>query len=277
MNKFSISLLVLFLGCNSTDPSLVGVNFREEMRSFVREISIYAKDVNPNFVVIPQNGIELVSINGEEDGAAANMYLSNIDAVGQEDLFYGYNADNQKSPTNESDYLVAFLNIAKTNGKAILVTDYCSDPSKMDDSYTLNKQRQYVSFAAPDRELRVVPSYPPAPRDTNDIDIANINQATNFLYLINPENFGSKQAFSDAVANTDYDVILMDAFFDEEIWTAQEIIALKTKANGGKRLVISYMSIGEAEDYRITGSLTIIQIHQSGLVALTLTGPVIIR
>ena len=49
MNKFLVTLLVLFLGCNSTDPSLVGVNFRDEMRSFVGEISIYAKDVNPNF------------------------------------------------------------------------------------------------------------------------------------------------------------------------------------------------------------------------------------
>jgi hypothetical protein len=49
MNKFSIAFLVLFLGCKSTDPSLVGVNFREEMRSFVGEISIYAKDVNSAF------------------------------------------------------------------------------------------------------------------------------------------------------------------------------------------------------------------------------------
>ena len=250
MKKLIFVFLIFFLGCNSVDPSIIGVSFRNEMRSFVGEISTYAKAVNPDFVVIPQNGIELVSVNGEADGSPENIYLSNIDAVGQEDLFYGYNGDNKKSPGNESDYLVSFLNIAKNAGKAVLVTDYCSDASKMDDSYTLNNQREYISFAAPDRELRLIPGYPPTPRDTNDLDITNINQATNFLYLINPENFGSKQAFSNAVANTNYDVILMDAFFDEQIWTAQEITALKTKANGGKRLFISYMSIGEAEDYR---------------------------
>lgn len=250
MKKLSISILILTLSCKPTDPSLIGVNFREEMRTFVGEISVYAKDVNPDFVIIPQNGIELVSVNGEEDGAPANMYLSNIDAVGQEDLFYGYNADNQQSPGDESAYLVAFLNIAKNGGKAVMVTDYCSDVPKMDNSYTLNKQQQYISFAAPDRELRVIPGYPPAPRDANDRDITSINDADNFLYLINPENFGNKQAFTEAIANTNYDVVLMDAFFDEQIWTAQEIVALKTKANGGKRLVISYMSIGEAEDYR---------------------------
>jgi cysteinyl-tRNA synthetase len=43
----------------------------------------------------------------------------------------------------------------------------------------------------------------------------------------------------------------MDMFFGEGTeFTAAGINQLKNKANGGKRLVISYMSIGEAEDYR---------------------------
>lgn len=250
MKKSIFYILLIIVSCKDIDPSLVGVNFREEMRSFVSEISIYAKNVNPNFVIIPQNGVELATLNGEEEGPPAVSYLANIDAVGQEDLFYGYNQDNQKTPERESDYLIYFLNIIRSHGNAVLVTDYCSDPTKMDDAFLLNDQRQHLSFAAPDRELRVIPAYPPSPRNSNDRDINSISDADNFLYLINPENFGSKQAFINAAASTNYDVILMDAFFDEEIWLAQEIEALKTKANGGRRLVISYMSIGEAEDYR---------------------------
>ena len=42
----------------------------------------------------------------------------------------------------------------------------------------------------------------------------------------------------------------MDLFRLEKTYTAAEILELKTKHNGGKRLVICYMSIGEAEDYR---------------------------
>lgn len=249
MKKLIIALVIFSFSCK-TDPDLKGVNFREEMRTFVGEISIYAKNINPDFVVIPQNGIELVTLNGEEGGQPATLYLSNIDAVGQEDLFYGYNSDNQKSPENESSYLISFLNVARDNGNAVLVTDYCSDASKMDDSYILNGNRRYISFAAPDRELRIIPVYPPAPRDSNDRDILSINDADNFLYLINPENFESKQAFIAAVSATNYDAILVDAFFDGEIWSSSEVEQLKTKANGGKRLTISYMSIGEAEDYR---------------------------
>jgi cysteinyl-tRNA synthetase len=78
----------------------------------------------------------------------------------------------------------------------------------------------------------------------------SINDADNFLYLINPENFNTKQAFIDTVSATNYDVILMDAYFNEVIWSPNEIALLKTKANGGARLVIGYLSIGEAEDYR---------------------------
>jgi len=43
----------------------------------------------------------------------------------------------------------------------------------------------------------------------------------------------------------------MDLYFNETTeFTEGEIGQLKYKANGGKRLIISYMSIGEAENYR---------------------------
>jgi cysteinyl-tRNA synthetase len=71
------------------------------------------------------------------------------------------------------------------------------------------------------------------------------------LYLINPTNFASKASFISAVTATNYDLVIMDLFFtDGTVFTVSEIQQLKNKANGGKRLVISYMSIGEAENYR---------------------------
>ena len=42
----------------------------------------------------------------------------------------------------------------------------------------------------------------------------------------------------------------MDLYHNQRAYTADEIAQLKIKRNGGKRLVIAYMSIGEAEDYR---------------------------
>jgi len=42
----------------------------------------------------------------------------------------------------------------------------------------------------------------------------------------------------------------MDAFFDVDTFSKDDLDLIRTKADGGQRLLISYMSIGEAEDYR---------------------------
>jgi len=70
------------------------------MRDFVQGISSYAKGINSNFIVIPQNGHQLLTENGEETGTHAMTYLEAIDGAGREDLFYGYDADNIATPTS---------------------------------------------------------------------------------------------------------------------------------------------------------------------------------
>jgi len=40
--------------------------FKQKIRDFVSGISQYSKAINPNFKIIPQNGIELIIINGEK-------------------------------------------------------------------------------------------------------------------------------------------------------------------------------------------------------------------
>lgn len=49
---------------------------------------------------------------------------------------------------------------------------------------------------------------------------------------------------------TDYDLIILDLFVGQAPLTADEVASLRVKKNGGRRLLIAYMSIGEAEDYR---------------------------
>lgn len=227
------------------------ISYRQEMSDFVVGISNYAKEIKPGFLVIPQNGIELMSYNGEADGPAAMAYLNAIDAVGQEDLNYGYDDDNVPTPFDDTEYMNEFLNIAIQSGKTVLVTDYCSAHSKMDNSYTKNADKGYISFAANHRELNNIPNYPVPVYNENNQNINKIKKAKNFLYLINPEKYNSNSALIAAVSQTNYDLLIIDLFDNDNVaFTASEINQLKVKANGGKRLVICYMSIGEAEDYR---------------------------
>lgn len=241
--------ILLNVKCGGDDDPIDPV-YRQYMREFVENMSQYAKTRKNSFIIIPQNGQELVTENGEEVGNPAIAYLQAIDGAGREDLFYGYDDDNQGTPAGERDYMIAFLDVCKSNGVRVLTTDYCWTESKMDDSYQQNSNKGYISFAATDRELREIPDYPATPYHVNAENINKLADAANFLYLINPENYSDKQSFLNALAATDYDVLIIDYFFEDEEYTSQEIAGLKTKHNGGKRLVISYMSIGEAEDYR---------------------------
>jgi cysteinyl-tRNA synthetase len=50
--------------------------------------------------------------------------------------------------------------------------------------------------------------------------------------------------------NTDYDLLIIDLFHQGEALTPEEVRSLQVKNNGARRLVVSYLSIGEAEDYR---------------------------
>ncbi len=221
------------------------------MREFVQRISDYARQKDANFIIIPQNGHELASASGEiDDNVPAYEYLAAIDGAGQEDLLYGYDKDDKETPESQTDYLMIFLAICKSNGVEVLVTDYCSTHDNMDDSYLRNNNEEFISFAAPDRELSIIPDYPLTIYKGNNDNIQELKDARNFLYIINPENYATADDFVAAIAATNYDVVIMDFFFEDEEYTSTQIEALKKKTNGGTRLIISYMSIGEAEDYR---------------------------
>ncbi len=250
---FLLLIVVLTISsCNNDDTNPDSKDYRQEMRGFVQDISSYAKGINPDFLIIPQNGVEIVSITNDNEGLPDMTYINSIDGIGQEDLFYGCDADDQATPAEENEWLRGFLDIAKNTGSVkILVTDYCHTPSKMDDSYSKNSSHGYISFAADHRELDNISTYPAHIYNENSDVITSLQDAKNFLYMISPDNeFSTKQEFVDGVKGTNYDLLIMDLFFDGDEFTPAQIEELKQKDNGGKRLLICYMSIGEAEDYR---------------------------
>ncbi len=253
--KIQLSKIVIFLmalcliACRGGNSSQT-INYKQEMRDFVQNISTHAKTINPNFLIIPQNGVNLISLIAKS-GELSMDYINAIDGIGQEDLFYGYDKDDQVTLTEDREFLINFLDIAKSKKVKILVIDYCSTHSKVNNSYLQNNLKGYISFAAKERELNAIPAYPNPIYNENSNDITNLQEAKNFLYLISlDDKFSSKKEFINALKKTNYDLIVMDFFYNQTAFTKDEIKALKQKANGKKRLVISYMSIGEAEDYR---------------------------
>ena len=225
-------------------------DYRQNMRALIIDIAQQARSVNPGFIVVPQNGQELITQNGSADGPLASEYAATIDGQGREDLYYGYNSDNVATPVADRDYMLEYLDRAEAEGMQVLVTDYVSSARKVNNSYTQNAARGFISFAANHRGLDSIPPQPAEPIENTADDIDSLAEARNFLYLIDPGGFDSRADYLDTLAATNYDVFIIDAFYEDDALTAAEVAALQQKANGGRRLVISYMSIGEAEDYR---------------------------
>ena len=252
--KNTIILVLTFLAlvnCQKKfSTSSEDIDYREEMRQFVIDLSEYAKTINQNFIIIPQNGQELITDNGEADGEIEIEYLNTIDATGREDMFYGYNNDDEETPTEDREHLLNLCLVCEEYNVEVLATDYCSTHDKMDNSYQINEQNGFISFAANERDLYNIPNYPIKPYHENSDNIVTISEAKNFLYLINSKDFTNKNDFIKSISSTNFDVIIMDLCHNEFAYTNSEINQLKIKNNNGKRLVICYMSIGEAEDYR---------------------------
>ncbi|MCR5453827.1 MAG: endo alpha-1,4 polygalactosaminidase [Bacteroidales bacterium] len=224
-------------------------DYRGLMRDFVTLISKQGKTAKPGFVVIPQNGVQLVTTGEESDSPLATQYLAAIDGHGQEDIFYGNPDDNVASSEDDIEWLRGYLDQSKQQGNVILCIDYCSTEAKMEDSREKNAAADYIAFQATERNLNVIPSY--TPYNENDKEIKSLKDVQNFLYILELSKFKSKDDFISKVCATNYDLIVMDLFFyDDLAFTAEDVERLRQKANGGKRMVVCYMSIGEAEDYR---------------------------
>lgn len=245
----SVVTITLFSSCKKNE--IPDLDFRAEMRGFIEKISAYARLHNEGFIVIPQNGHELISANGEPGGPLAVSYLAAISGQGREDLFYGYTGFGIPTPAGTIAEMEGYLDRYLAEGKRVLVTDYCALYPDVMSSYIQNQAKEYISFAADHLELDHIPSFPIPVYNENPSDINSLDLAKNFLILLDPESFPTKGHFIDSLTKTNYDIIIIDLFFNREVQlTHNDIIDLQNKFNGGKRLILCYMSIGEAENYR---------------------------
>lgn len=235
----TIALLCLLVVSCSKDKRSVKAG--EKMREFVVELSQYAKGKNADFLIIPQNGIELCFNNEDIVDGLTTDYFGAIDGVGIEELFYNGTAA-------EDDGRIAMAT-AISGSKPVLVADYTSSAAIQTDAFTQNDNNGFIAFprASDGYDYQFVPT---TVHNENANDIVNLSDAQNFLYLISTSNYATKADFLNAIIASNFDVVLIDLFYDDLSLTASEVNSLKTKANGGTRLVISYMNVGAAESYR---------------------------
>lgn len=241
MNKSIILLfgiLALSYSCKEKKSEKAGV----KMQDFIISISKFARAQDPDFILIPQNGEEVLFQNTDPESGVNTDLVAAIDGFGVEELFYN---NGSYAP---DEYRLNMLRKVSP-GVKILIADYLSDDSNYPDALQAANGEQFIAF--PRYNANYDYQYIPAVvyhENTNNIQ--TLAQAQNYLYLISTENYPDKSGFLSAIQQTNFDVVIIDAFFGDELLTASEVASLKTKQNGAQRLVISYMNIGSAEKYR---------------------------
>jgi uncharacterized protein (TIGR01370 family) len=128
----------------------------QDMVDFVKEIANYARVTRgkPSFQVFPQNGAQL--------GTLDSSYVATVTGIGAEDTWTN---GNRTQSTYQSEHVTAWLDLFRDAGKTVLVIDYPTRTTRIDDFYSLAEARGYVPYNAPRALDRYVlnPYHPPSP------------------------------------------------------------------------------------------------------------------
>ncbi|MCB1505352.1 MAG: endo alpha-1,4 polygalactosaminidase [Hyphomicrobiaceae bacterium] len=118
---------------DSNDP-------QAEMVAFVRRIAETAHRLKPDFLIVPQNGEELLLRDG---------YVDLIDAIAKEDLLFGSPSEGKANSNAQIANSIGWLSVARRHGRPVLVVEYLNDPKTIEETRSQLQQLGYVVTFAP--------------------------------------------------------------------------------------------------------------------------------
>lgn len=118
---------------DSADPAA-------QMVAFVARIAETARRLKPGFLIVPQNGEELLLRKG---------YVDLIDAIAKEDLLYGSPTEGTPNSNGQIINSVGWLSIARRKGHPVLVVEYLDDPATVAEARLELARLGYIATFAP--------------------------------------------------------------------------------------------------------------------------------
>ncbi len=233
-----LTALILLTTCSKEKKSEKAA---AKMQQFVQDIAAYARTYNPNFIIVPQNGEELIYNETDKSAGLNESYVTTINGIGAEDIFY--------TGTQGIDaWRLEVLREAKNRLK-IMVSDYVALAADVPTFVQKATDEGFICFPRTSGNESYTDITDSA-INNNTFAVTQLSQAQNYLYIINPETYACKEQFISEIDSTNYDVMIIDLFFADGILTPADLSRLKTKPNGNRRLVLSYINIGAAENWR---------------------------
>jgi cysteinyl-tRNA synthetase len=212
------------------------VDYAQEMVTLLSNMNTYAKKKNSNFAMISNGGYHLYHPDAKKTTQTA--MLNAIDGALIEEVF----------DDNDSSAMKKALQAAMNTGKKAFDIEYDGGAHEYNDAAG---NLGILCYSSEEDDLSTIPAF-----TTTKYDSGKLADVQNFMAILDPANYSKKTDYLAALRNTDYDLIFVDLFFGEDSegnpkpLSKSEVTSLKTKKNGGSRMVCAYISVGEAENYR---------------------------
>ncbi|MCX7980622.1 MAG: endo alpha-1,4 polygalactosaminidase [Bacteroidia bacterium] len=236
--------LLLAWACKSEKPRWAESRAAQYMQEFVEELSVWARSRKPGFILLPQNGPELAFEAADPTQPLRWSYLNAIDGFTAEEVFY----EADTGDTLPSPARLEVLRRLRAY-KPIFCSEYVRDSARIPAAYARIYQEGFIGFVRSPNNYyyQELPDTVPM---LNEDSIPSLGAARNFLYLLNPDLFPSREAYITALAQSKFDVLVIDAQYQGAWLSEEEVRRLHYKPSGKRRLVLAYINIGAAERWR---------------------------
>ncbi len=140
------------------------------MIDFVLAMAKHARQINPEFLIIPQNGAFIIDALEDEDHPRRDAYLEAINAIACEDLFFhGAEPENNAFAPDE-EAIDALVRDFLDSDVPVLCVDYLNEADKIAKLYEVAADIGFLPYAAPSRELKILG--PPYGEDDSSTNMA---------------------------------------------------------------------------------------------------------
>ena len=207
--------------------------YRSEMASLIGNIKDYGLKHNNDFFVIANGGAGLMESNEFLSEQELGQLLQKVDGVMAESVNYGWDMSmDNPMPPEEQENFQRLLGSARRAGVVPMVLDYAEEAGNVQKAYREDKDRGYLGWVSARRDLDRLPKG--LPHNDNDKSVANLREAKNYLVLLNPEAFPSREAYISALANSNYDLLIVDAYYGDKPITKDEVQRLQQMVDDKK-------------------------------------------
>jgi endo-alpha-1,4-polygalactosaminidase (GH114 family) len=141
------------------------------------------------------------------------------------------------------------MDAVKTAGRPVFAIEDCATAAEAEAARRNGDRDGVLVFSLPDdSRLDRLPGG--HARGENAARVVGIDTAKNWLPMLRGDRYAARHQWMTALAQTNYDVLMIDVVHRLQPLVKTDIAGLKYKALGAPRLVLANMPIGRAYDWR---------------------------